>query len=184
MNPLILRRDETFFLLVDLQERLMPAIAQGDKVVQEARRLLEVAKALEIPVIATEQYPKGLGRTVEPLLQVLPPDMPFLAKTAFSCFGAEGLEAALAELGRRQVVIFGAESHICVFNTAMEFLRRGYETVLVLEACGSRNPEHHRLAMKNLNQAGAAAVPLETVAYQLMERAGTPEFKALLPLFK
>ncbi len=184
MNPLILQREQTFFALVDIQERLMPAMYQGGQVVQEARRLVEVAKALAIPVVVTEQYPKGLGRTVEPLLEILPPETPFIAKTDFCCFNAEGFEAAVEATGRRQVVLFGVESHICIFNTAMAFLSKGYDTVVVTEACSSRNPDHQRMAMETLRHAGAAVVPLETAAYQVMGRAGTPEFKALLPLFK
>lgn len=183
MEPQCLNAENCLFVMVDLQERLLPVMDRRASVLNEALRLLRCAETLNIPVLATEQYPAGLGATVEPLAEFLAPERTFSKKT-FSCWGAPGFEEALAALRRRQTVIFGIESHICVLATALEFLRRGFVTVAAEEACSSRKREHHNLAMDNLLAAGAAVLPTESIVYQLLGRAGTPQFKALLPLFK
>ncbi len=149
----------------------------------EALRLLRSAETLNIPVLATEQYPAGLGATVAPLSRFLSQEKTF-PKTTFSCWGASGFEETVAAESRRQAVIFGVESHICVMATALEFLRRDFVTVVAEEACSSRKRRHHGLAMDNLLAAGAAVLPTESIVYQLLGKAGTPQFKALLPLFK
>lgn len=183
MRPFCLNAESSLFLMIDIQERLLPAMSNGKKVLSEAERLLRAAAAMEIPVLATEQYPKGLGPTVEPLRSLIKPELT-LPKTAFCCFGAEGFPELLARQGRFSVVVFGIESHICVLATAMKLLEHGYDVVVAEEACSSRQKAHHDLAMRNLLAAGAAALPVESVVYQLMYRAGTPLFKSLLPLFK
>ena len=183
MEPVCLRAEKCVFVMIDLQETLAPAMSGIEPVLYEAERLLKSAAALKIPVLATEQYPKGLGATVPPLRELLG-SAAALGKTSFSCFGAPDFAAALARCGRRTAVVFGIESHICVFSTAMELKERGYDVAVVEEACTSRNRRHHELAMRNLLAAGVAVLPVETVVYQLLGRSGTPEFKALLPLFK
>lgn len=183
MEPVILNGGSCVFVMIDIQEKLLPAMSCKETVLAESLRLLRSAEVLKIPVIATEQYPKGLGATVEQLRRFLNSDM-ILPKTTFSCWGAEGFEELLLRQNRRQVVIFGIETHICVFSTAMELRRRGCQTVVAESACSSRKREHHELAVRNLLAAGVSVLPAETVIYQLLGRAGTPEFKTLLPLFK
>ena len=183
MEPVLLEAAKCVFVMIDIQEKLVPVIGNGEKVVFEASRLLRCARELDIPVLTTEQYPKGLGPTVEPLREFVD-ERALVSKTSFSCFNAEGFETLLAAQKRRTVVAFGIESHICLFTTAMDMKRRGFETVVVEEACGSRDPHHHDLAMRNLLAAGVAVLPVETIVYQLLGRAGTPQFKALLPLFR
>ena len=183
MEPVHLTAADCVFVMIDIQEKLVPALSGGEKAVFEASRLLRCAQEMKIPLITTEQYPKGLGPTVGPLRPFIDENALF-AKTSFSCFDADGFAEKLSAQKRRSVVVFGAESHICLLTTAMDMIRRCYETVIVEDACGSRNPRHHELAMRNLLAAGAAVLPAETVVYQLLGRAGTPEFKALLPLFK
>lgn len=183
MESVGLKVENCVFVMVDIQERLLPAMNCHERVLAESLRLLRSAEILKIPVIATEQYPHGLGETVEPLRHFLNPDM-VLPKTTFSCWGAEGFEELLSRQKRLQAVIFGIETHICVFSTAMELLRCGYQTTVVEEACSSRKKEHHELAVRNLLAAGVSVLPVETVVYQLLGRSGTPEFKAILPLFK
>ena len=183
MKPIELIREDTFFLMIDLQEKLMPAIHDAERILQESERLLRSAAALSLPVIATEQYPKGLGGTLASL-RVLAEPFALLPKTTFSCTGAEGFDEALEGVGRKSAVLFGVETHICVFTTAMILAKRGYQVVVAGEACGSRKAAHHDLAVNSLLAAGVAVLPVETVVYQLLGRSGTPEFKALLPYFK
>lgn len=183
MEPICLKAQNCVFLMIDMQEKLIPAIEGGEKAVFEAARLMKCAQVMKIPTLVTEQYPKGLGATVEPLREFLD-DSLYMSKTAFSCFGAPGFAELLARQGRRTVVVFGVESHICLFSTAMELKERKYQTIVAEDACGSRKSHNHDLALQNLLAAGVGVLPAETVVYQLLGRAGTPEFKTLLPLFK
>lgn len=183
MRPICLSAEKCVFLMLDLQEKLIPAMYGGERCVREAGKLLKSARVLNIPTLVTEQYPKGLGPTVEALRPFID-GKNLLSKNCFSCFDAEGFETLLTSQKRETVVVFGVESHICTFTTAMSLLMRGYQTVVAEGACASRDPTYHDLAMRNLIAAGVAALPTETIVYQLLGRSGTSDFKALLPLFK
>ncbi len=171
-------------LMVDIQERLMPSIAGGEVVLRNAVRLLTAAKVLNLPLLVTEQYPKGIGPTLPELNALVPSGTPRLEKTCFSCCGAEGFDGALDALDRPVTVVFGIETHICILSTVMDLLGRGRSVVLAADACGSRSAENHALALDAARGCGALVVPTETVVYRMLGAAGTPEFKALLPLFK
>lgn len=182
MKPYVLDPYKTIFLAIDLQERLLPAIHNREEVIKNAKKLITSAQIMGIPFKLTEQYPRGLGRTEQEILSVLPG--PVFEKTAFGCFDQEGFERFLAVEGRNQVVLFGIESHICVHTTAMQLLERGYDVTVTCDGCGSRERQNHDFAMANMSNCGAHILPFDSVIYQLMKRSGTPDFKALLPLFK
>ena len=183
MEPVCPKRDDTVFLMIDLQERLVPAAYNGESVVKASYQLLKSAEVLGIPVIVTEQYPKGLGST-HPKLAEFADKCPKIEKLSFSCFDTPEFEPLLAATARKTVVLWGIESHVCVFSTAMDLKERGYDVIVAYEACGSRRKEHLEAAMRNLLAAGIAVLPVETIVYRLLVRSGTPEFKALLPVSK
>lgn len=183
MEPINLCRDDVLFLMIDIQEKLMPAIENSEQVGAESERLLRAADVMNVPLVITEQYPKGLGSTLASL-RTLASRAPVFSKTGFSCYEADGFEQELVKLNRKSVVLFGVETHICVLSTAMELRREGYQVVVVGDACGSRKAKNHEMASAALLAADIAVLPTETVVYQLLERSGTPEFKALLPYFK
>lgn len=183
MEPVCLNRYNTLFLMIDVQEKLIPAVPNGEAVAKASKQLLKSAQVLGIPIVVTEQYPKGLGQTHAELTELVT-DCPKVTKTTFSCFGAPEFEGILTQADRKTIVLWGIESHVCIFATAMELKKRGYEVVVAYEACGSRKREHLEVAMRNLLAAGIAVLPVETIVYQLMAKSGTPEFKALLPVFK
>lgn len=170
--------------MVDVQERLLPAISGHEGVVQNSVRLMKAADVLKVPALYTEQYPKGIGPTVAPLLEALPASTSRFEKTAFSCCEEPGFREKFEGLKRKTVVLFGIETHICILSTAADLIGEGYDVVLAADACGSRNPDNHATAMVALRDLGCTVVPTETVVYRLLGAAGTPEFKALLPLFK
>lgn len=176
--------ENTAFLMVDIQERLMPSIDGNEAVLRNAVRLLTAAKVLKLPLIVTEQYPKGIGPTLPELNELVPAGTPRLEKTSFSCCGCAGFDEALDGLGRSVTVVFGIETHICILSTVMDLIDRGRNVVLAADACGSRSSENHALALDAVRRGGALVVPTETVVYRMLGAAGTPEFKALLPLFK
>ena len=175
--------NNTIFLMIDIQEKLLPAIDGYSEVSRNAEKLLIIADVLKIPVKVTEQYKKGLGSTILALNKHLT-NCTVFEKTCFGCGGEEGFYDYLTSGNRNQIIIFGIESHICVHTTVMELLQRGHDVTVVADACSSRDRKNHELALANMLSHGAHVLPLESVAYQLIKRAGTPEFKALLPLFK
>ena len=179
-----LRKEETAFLMIDVQERLLPSISENGAVLENGVRLLRTAAQLRLPVLYTEQYPKGIGATAAELSSVLPEGTRRFEKTTFSCCEEPGFLEVLQSMERDVTVVFGIESHICVLSTVQGLRERGRKSVVAADASVSRRPENHRLALDAARDCGAAVLPTEPVVYQLLGRSGTPEFKALLPLFK
>ncbi len=184
MDPFRLFRSSTQMLMVDVQERLLPAISGHEDIRRNILRLALASETLQIPFSYTEQYPKGLGPTDGEILSSLPRGARRFEKNHFSCCDEEGFSDFFEPASQKQIVLFGIETHICILTTLLDLLARGRKVVLAADACGSRAPENARLALKAASAAGALVVPTETVIYQLMGRSGTAEFKTLLPLFK
>ncbi len=183
MNSLIDRR-QSQLLLIDMQERLLPAIDGAPAVQEGCRRLAEAARLLGIPITQSEQYPKGLGSTVAALTGN---GAAVLDKVEFSCLGNPALRDHLWQhraAGRQHVVIGGVEAHVCVLQTALDLVGEGADVFVVADAVGSRNPVSRDRALSRLMQAGATIVDVEMVIFEWLERAGTPEFKALQALVK
>lgn len=170
-----LDRATSVLCVIDVQERLVPAIADAAGVVDHCRRLAEGARLLGVPAILTEQYRKGLGATVPALGEVLPPP---LEKMSFSCCGAEGFSARLVE-GIRQVVLCGLETHVCVAQTAIDLLAGGYAVVVVADAIASRHRLDHDVALRRLEGAGVMPTTTEAVLFEWCRTATDPQFQAI-----
>jgi nicotinamidase-related amidase len=179
----MLRRNDGMLLVVDMQERLMPAIDGADRVVDRVGLLLKVATALRVPIMVSEQYPRGLGGTVQVVLD-LAGDAPCLAKTSFSCAADPGIIAAVASAGRSSLILCGAEAHVCVLQTALGFRAAGLDVVVVADAVGSRRQTSKDLALRRMEQHGIEIVDTEMVAFEWLERAATDEFRAVAPLLR
>ena len=179
-----LHRDRTVILVVDVQDRLTPAMPPETlaRLVKYARALIHCGKTLGLPVLATEQYPKGLGETIPELKEVLP--SPPLVKMHFSCGADPGFAAALEKTGRRQVIVCGMETHVCVFQTVRDLVGMGYEVHLCADAVSSRFEVHRTSGIELCRQAGAVITNAETVIFDLLHVAGTPEFKRVSALVK
>ncbi|HEY0879118.1 MAG TPA: isochorismatase family protein [Zeimonas sp.] len=169
-------------VLVDYQERLMPAIHAARDVVRCAVQLAEAARVLGIPVVGTEQNRQGLGPNVEPVRALCDATVP---KRAFDAC-EDGLCAAVDEVAprARQVVVAGCEAHVCLLQTALGLLRHERRVWVVEAACGSRRPTDHRLAMQRLQQAGATIVSPEMVLFEWMGSSAHPHFRQLLEIVK
>lgn len=185
-----IRAAASFLLMIDIQERLMPAIFNKDEVIENSIRLLTAAKELSLPLIVTEQYPKGIGSTLPELKNLIPPDTAIIEKTEFSCcqtqkFGDAFLNMSFTSDSRDSAILFGVESHICVLATAIDLIEKySLNVIIAADSCGSRTEKNHQLALEAARSLGCFVVPTETIIYHMLEKAGTPEFKALLPLFK
>lgn len=170
-------------LVVDVQARLAPAIDDATAAVDNNRRLLLAAQRLGVPVVVTEHYPKGLGATVEALQPHLA-GATVIEKIHFGATREPGFVERLRQLGRPQVILTGMETHICVLQTGLGLQQAGFELALVADASSSRTPANREAGLARLRQHGAEIVTTEMVVYEWLERAGTEDFRALLPLVR
>ncbi|HXV24946.1 MAG TPA: isochorismatase family protein [Alphaproteobacteria bacterium] len=180
---MILDRQRSALLIVDVQERLAPAIANIEEILARIELLIRAALQLGVPLAFTEQYSAGLGTTLGKVRD-LAPRAPVVAKMHFQATLEPGLEAWLAKEGARQIVIAGTEAHVCVLQTALGLVVNGYEIFLVADAVGSRRDRDRELAIDRLRSAGCCVVSAEMVVFEWVKRAATDEFRAILSLIK
>jgi len=178
-----LEPSSTLLLVVDVQERLAAAMPEPTlrALVANTNALLEAARTLGMPVVASEQYPKGLGPTIAPLALA---GATVLPKTTFDACSDLAIARVLAERDPRAVVLVGMETHICVFQTARELVKRRFATYVVADAVASRREADRALGLGLCERAGAVVAPTETIVFDLLERAGTDTFRRLSKLFK
>lgn len=179
----LLCRDDVVLLVVDMQAGLVPAIADAGHVVRACRRAIRAMDVLQVPVLFTEQYPRGLGPTVPELATLFGERRP-VEKTAFGCYGCADFVAAVTNTGRRSVLLCGIEAHICVYQTALQALQRGFAVSVLEDAVGARTAEARHIGLERLRMAGAVPSYTEMAIYELLGVAGTPEFRAVLPIIK
>jgi nicotinamidase-related amidase len=175
-KPLRLRRSRAGLVVVDIQERLLPAMFEKERVLRNAIRLMQGAAILGVPVFATEQYPKGLGASVPEIANGVA-GTPFFPKTTFSALGAEGFTEALRARQVSQAILCGLEAHVCVSQTCLDFLEQGLEVFVAADAVSSRTPENMQYGLQRMREAGAIIVSTEMALFELLEKAGTEEFK-------
>ncbi|MHA1524441.1 MAG: isochorismatase family protein [Alphaproteobacteria bacterium] len=183
---MILDASKSQLLIVDMQEKLLPAMVDPDRVVGRAALLLEAAREMNIPRAVSEQYPKGLGATTSQL-QAQIEGVPVLEKLHFSC----ARDPALAELlhmrretGCDQVVVAGIEAHVCVGQTVLDLMERGFVVAVAADAISSRRTQDCAVALARFAAAGASVTTTEAVVFEWLEKAGTSQFKALSALIK
>lgn len=180
---MLISKSESQLLMVDIQERLVPAMEPGRPFVAACAKLLAAANALKIPVIASGQYPKGLGTTV-PELQHLLPEPSRYEKTEFSCYANAGMRAAFTGVKRSQTVLAGIEAHVCVLQTALDLAEAGSAVFVVADATASRRPESREIAFRRMAASGVMLVTLEMVLFEWLRSAADPEFRAVSKLIR
>ena len=182
-HPALANAEDSVLVVIDPQEKLVRMIHNREEVVETIVRLIAFSAIFELPVVLTEHYPQGLGYTVEEVKAALADYNPVL-KRVFSCFGVPDFEEALLATGRKRLVVTGIETHICVSQTVMDALHRGYQVHVVADGTGTRKPEDHEIALERLRQAGAQVVTSEAFIYEVTRRADGEEFKRVLDLVK
>ena len=180
---MLIKPDQSCLIVIDVQERLVPAMQAPARVIRNTRTLMTAASKLGVPTLLTEQYPKGLGHIV-PELQDLAKDGTVIEKMHFSCMNEPSFADTFKALGRRQAVIVGMEAHICVMQTGVDLMEQGYEIFVVTDATASRTLESEKACLDRLSAAGAGIVTTEMVVFEWLGRAGTPEFRELLQKIK
>lgn len=167
---------DSVVMLIDAQEKLMPLVQDADDITQHCRWLLEIAQYLNIPTLITEQYPKGLGKTIEPLCEFATPEHT-LEKTCFSALGSPGINNLLHEWNHKQFILIGIETHVCVLQTAIELQRTNREVFVVAECTSSRDSHDKKLALKRMRQLGVQVVSREMVVFEWLTQSGSEQFK-------
>jgi nicotinamidase-related amidase len=183
-HPGLLRRGEAGLVVVDVQEGFRPVIDGFADVARNCGLLAQGFGVLGAPVLVSEQYPKGLGHTVAEVAEALPAGTPVVEKLRFSAVGVEDFDEAVAATGLRRWVVCGIEAHVCVNQTVHDLLARGHEVHLAADAVSSRTPENRRVGLERCVQAGARLTSAETCLFEMLEVAGTPEFKAISKLVR
>lgn len=180
---MLMSADDSVIVVIDIQERLAPAIPDLKSIMKANELVLKTASELSVPVMVTEQYPKGLGHTVEQLRDFYTESNVF-EKISFSSVGCAPFMSALKKTGRRQVIVTGIEAHVCVQQTVLELLSERFDVFVVADAIGSRADENRKLALERMIRSGAEVVSSEMVMFEMLKKAGTPEFKKLSNLLK
>lgn len=178
-----LNSDRAIGVVIDIQERLFAHIHDAESLETNALTLIRGLAVLEVPLVATEQYPKGLGPTLTSVRQAIAPLQP-IEKLAFSCLAEAAFSEALEESGRRQVILAGIEAHVCVLQTAVDLLADDYEVMVATDCVSSRKPSDARIAFRRMESEGVRLGTYESILMELCTVAGTPRFKAISKLIK
>jgi nicotinamidase-related amidase len=182
LNKYTLNQEDSVLFIIDIQEKLIPAMTKAELVIKNAYTLIATAQKLGIPIIATEQYPNGLGKTVPNLSKYLDP-LSIFEKVNFSgCIA--GVTSILKSLGKKKVIITGMETHVCVYQTVRDLLANDYDVFIASDAVCSRTEANYLNGLTMMSSMGATITNTETIFFDLLKRAGTPVFKELSRLIK
>ncbi len=175
---MLIKAEQACLLIIDIQQRLMGAIHQGEQVIANSAWLMQIATRLGIPVLLSEQYPRGLGHTVPELLDLAPQEA-IMEKVHFSCAAEPSCMTRIHACQRRQIIITGAEAHVCVLQSALGLLETGKEIYVVADAISSRHPRNVELAIARMQTVGVHIVSREMVAFEWLQQAGTDRFREI-----
>ena len=179
----LLDREQTGLVVVDIQKKLMNVMGRKDRILDNTLKLIHLAKLFNIPIVVTEQYPKMIGPTLPEIKKALPKTAP-ITKTDFNCCAVDPFMHALKSDGLINIILTGAESHVCILQTCLDLLDKGYIVHIPRDAVDSRTEENWLMSLNLMEKAGAVITSTETVIFQILKKAGTKEFKEMLRLIK
>jgi nicotinamidase-related amidase len=178
---MLLERAKSLLLLVDMQERLVPAMANAADVTDRCGILLRAAYELGVPIFASEQYPKGLGATLPALAEFATRRM---EKLEFSAYANPAIRDELKRAGQSQLILAGVEAHVCVLQTGLELIEAGYQVFVVADAVASRRAESREVALQRIARAGATLITVEMALFEWLRSASAPEFRSISKLIR
>jgi len=178
-----IKKENSLLLFIDVQEKLFPHINKNVELEKKLNQLVEGMQVLEVPILVTEQYTKGLGKTISSISEQLNDNVLRLEKMTFSCMQNAEIAAAIEQSGKRTIILAGVEAHICVLQTALDLIAEGFDVVLVFDAVGSRNEEDKSISVLRL-QGKVAFASVEAVLFELCQIAGTDQFRAISKIIK
>ena len=179
---MLLQKEKSCLIVIDVQEKLAPLVSHIDSLITDCQWLMRLATELDVPLLVTEQYVQGLGPTIEPLRKWMPGKTD-IDKLSFSCTRDQSFQKHWQVINKKQAVLAGIETHVCVLQTALDLCRAGIEVFVVVDAVSSRNVRDHDIGLQRMQQAGVHLVTKEMVFFEWLEQAGTPTFKALSKVF-
>lgn len=178
-----IRKEDSIAVVVDIQEKLLPHIHEGGSVLSNCLRLIEGLRLLSVPLLVTQQYTKGLGPTHAEVAAGIPA-FEHIEKISFSCCGEPAFTEKLRQSGRKNVILLGIETHVCVLQTCIDLLESGYRPVVVHDCVSSRKAADKTVAIERMRQEGATITGAESLLFELKETAGDETFKAISKLVK
>ena len=178
-----LKKEEAILLLIDIQEKMMPAIKNKEELEATVLKLAKGCKILDVPILISQQYTKGLGETI-PVLKEAIGEFDPIEKISFSCCCEPSFVFALEKIGRKKVIVAGVEAHICVQQTVLDLLEMGYQVYLINDCVGSRSNNDKKYAQRRMAENGAVGTTMEAVLFELCEHAKIPKFKEISNLIK
>lgn len=184
MIPKKLNKESAALLIVDVQEKLYPLVEHPCEMLEQITLLIEGCKLFDLPVLVSEQYPKGLGPTVQAIKKCVPEGTCYSEKTAFGCLNDGKLKERIGNTQRKQWIVAGIEAHVCILQTVRGLLENGYDVTVANNAISSRSIYDFSTAIAELKEWGARVTSVETILFELMEDASKPPFKALSNLIK
>ncbi|MEW6196306.1 MAG: isochorismatase family protein [Bacteroidota bacterium] len=182
-HPKLLQKENTVLLVIDIQEKLVPVIHEGERVIQNTIKLVNGFKILNSPIYYTEQYPKGLGETEKRIKEALGESKVY-TKMSFSCSGAMGLFDELKQKNIKQVAVCGVESHVCVLQTVLDLIANDFSVYIASDAVSSRREFDYRAALNRMERHGAEITLTESILFEMLEVCGTDQFRAVSKLVK
>jgi isochorismate hydrolase len=178
MDKFFINKDNSMLVIIDIQDRLASVMDVRDQVILNCSHLIELSKLMSIPILLTEQYPKGLGQTVKEIRDILPVYKP-IEKLTFDCCEEKTFLEEVKKLGKKNIILTGMETHICVLQTCLGLLKEGFNVHVVKDSVSSRKKENWKTGLEFMKQAGSVITCTETVLFQILKIAGTNEFKAI-----
>lgn len=179
---MLLQKEKSCLLIIDVQEKLTPLVLNAEQLVTRCQWLMRLASELDVPLLVSEQYTKGLGQTVEPLRKFMPGQTD-IDKVHFSCYRDSTFLRHWQVVNKKQIVLAGIETHVCVLQTALDMKSAGLDVFVVIDAVSSRSELDHQYGLQRMAQAGIQLVTAEMVFFEWLEQAGTSVFKALSQAF-
>ena len=183
-HPHVMHPDEAILVVIDMQEPFLRHIHERERVIKNVCGLLRGIKILRVPIVSTVQNFKVMGDVIPEVKALLPPLLPAFGKMTFSCYADPGFASEVNRSGRKQVLLCGIESHICVAQTALGMLASGFQVHVCADAVSSRTPENWRIGIEKVRQAGGLVTSLEMVLFEMLREAGTADFREILEIVK
>jgi nicotinamidase-related amidase len=176
-------QEQTMAVVIDIQEKLLPHIHEGEEILKSCLRLIEGLQILSVPIIVTQQYTRGLGPTVPSIIQKFP-EFSWVEKISFSCYEEPLFKEKVSILDKLNIILCGIESHVCVLQTCLDLLDSGLRPVVVEDCVSSRKPADKRIAIERMRQEGARITTVESLLFELTRRAGNEIFKRISSIVK
>ncbi|SFR78830.1 isochorismatase family protein [Anaeromicropila populeti] len=177
-------KEDTMLLNIDFQEKLVPVVADHSEVVLQIIKLIKGLHALKCPVLFSQQYTKGLGMTIGEIQEVVESEFCYFDKTSFSCAEDDQIMQAIKEQQKKNIIITGMEAHICVMQTVVDLIQEGYQVIVVADCIGSRTAFNKQIGIDRMKAEGAVITSVESILFELAQKAGTDEFKVISKLIK